>query len=75
MRRFTQILTSTDEETRQSLYSFVLKHLHDDAVYLPISYETNKALFPLGSRRRGLSFESVRSAFCRHEMEEIADAR
>ena len=41
----TQILTSTDEETRQSLYSFVLKHLHDDAVYLPISYETNKALF------------------------------
>lgn len=41
----TKILTSTDEAERQSLYSFVLKHLHDDAVYLPISYETNKALF------------------------------
>ncbi|MDO5532495.1 nickel ABC transporter substrate-binding protein [Sutterella sp.] len=44
-KAITEILTSTDETRRQELYTFVLKHLHDDAVYIPITYETNKALF------------------------------
>lgn len=44
-KAITEILTSTDEARRQELYTFVLKHLHDDAVYIPITYETNKALF------------------------------
>lgn len=41
----TEILTSTDEAKRRELYAYVLRHLHDDAVYIPITYETNKALF------------------------------
>lgn len=41
----TSILTSTDEKERQELYSYVLTRLHDDAVYLPLTYECNKALY------------------------------
>ena len=44
-KAITDILVSTDEGKRQELYTYVLKHLHDDAVYIPITYETNKALF------------------------------
>ena len=41
----TKILVSTDENERRALYKNVLTRLHEDAVYLPITYETNKALF------------------------------
>lgn len=41
----TDILTSTDEAERQELYSFVLTHLHEDAMYIPLTYEVNKALY------------------------------
>lgn len=41
----TDILTSTDETERQELYDFVLSHLHEDAMYIPLTYETNKALY------------------------------
>ena len=41
----TDILTSTDETKRQELYDFVLTRLHEDAVYIPLTYETNKALY------------------------------
>jgi nickel transport system substrate-binding protein len=41
----TQILVSTDEATRQELYRDVLTRLHDGAVYIPITFETNKALY------------------------------
>lgn len=41
----TDILTSTDEAERQELYDFVLTRLHEDAVYIPLTYETNKALY------------------------------
>ena len=40
----TDILTSTDEAERQELYTFVLTRLHEDAVYIPLTFETNKAL-------------------------------
>ncbi|WP_369282167.1 nickel ABC transporter substrate-binding protein [Oscillibacter sp. GMB15532] len=40
----TDILVSTDETGRQELYSFVLTRLHEDAVYIPLTYECNKAL-------------------------------
>lgn len=40
----TTILTSTNEEERQKLYSFVLTRLHEDAVYIPLTYECNKAI-------------------------------
>ena len=40
----TDILTSTDETKRQELYTYVLTRLHEDAVYIPLTYECNKAL-------------------------------
>lgn len=41
----TEILVSTDEEHRQELYTFVLTRLHEDAVYIPLTYECNKAIY------------------------------
>lgn len=41
----TKILTSTDEVERQELYEFVLTRLHDDAVYIPLTYECNRAVY------------------------------
>lgn len=41
----TKILTSTDETERQALYKSVLTNLHEDAMYLPLTYECNKALY------------------------------
>ena len=41
----TKILTSTDETERKELYKYVLTHLHEDAMYLPLTYECNKALY------------------------------
>ena len=41
----TDILVSTDEQKRQDLYTFVLTRLHDDAVYIPLTYECNKAIY------------------------------
>ncbi|MDS0526889.1 nickel ABC transporter substrate-binding protein [Clostridium sp. SHJSY1] len=44
----TNILTSTNEDERQELYKFVLTRLHEDAVYIPLTYECNKAIFRKG---------------------------
>ena len=52
----TDILTSTDETERQELYTFVLTHLHEDAVYIPLTYECNKALYT--SELQGVHFGS-----------------
>lgn len=41
----TNILISTDEAERQALYDFVPTRLHEDAVYIPLTYECNKALY------------------------------
>ncbi len=41
----TEILVSTDEARRQELYTFVLTRLHEDAVYIPLTYECNKAIY------------------------------
>ena len=41
----TEILVSTDEQKRQELYTFVLTRLHEDAVYIPLTYECNKAIY------------------------------
>ena len=41
----TDILVSTDETKRQELYTFVLTRLHEHAVYIPLTYECNKAIY------------------------------
>lgn len=38
-------LESVDETERQALYGYVLKTLHEQAIYIPISYEQNRAIF------------------------------
>ncbi|WP_339388783.1 nickel ABC transporter substrate-binding protein, partial [Vibrio caribbeanicus] len=38
-------LSSTNEADRQKHYSYVLKTLHDQAIYIPITYEQNRAIF------------------------------
>ena len=50
----TEILVSTDETKRQELYSFVLTRLHEDAVYIPLTYECNKAIYT--SDLKGVGF-------------------
>ena len=40
-----KILLSTDEKERQDLYTEVLTSLHEDAVYIPLTYENNKAIY------------------------------
>ncbi|WP_273225082.1 nickel ABC transporter substrate-binding protein [Geosporobacter ferrireducens] len=40
-----QVLITTDEVTRQQMYNEILGTLHDQAVYLPISYTTNIAVY------------------------------
>ncbi|MBE9178144.1 nickel ABC transporter, nickel/metallophore periplasmic binding protein [Oculatella sp. LEGE 06141] len=44
-RKIGEVLVSTDETTRRQLYEEVLTTLHEQAVYLPISYSTNIAVF------------------------------
>lgn len=41
----TKILLSVNENERQELYRFVLSRLHEDAVYIPLTYECNKAVY------------------------------
>jgi nickel transport system substrate-binding protein len=38
-------LVTTDEKERQRLFAFVLTRLHDEAMYIPLTYECNKAVF------------------------------
>lgn len=53
-KAITEILTSTDEAKRQELYTFVLSHLHNDAVYIPLTYENNKVIY--NERLKGVHF-------------------
>lgn len=50
----SKILVSTDEAERQELYTFVLTRLHEDAVYIPLTYECNKAIYT--SNLEGVTF-------------------
>ena len=52
----SRILVSTDESERQELYTFVLERLHEDAVYIPLTYECNKALY--NKKLGGVSFDA-----------------
>ncbi|MDD3570846.1 MAG: ABC transporter substrate-binding protein [Lachnospiraceae bacterium] len=49
-----KILVSTDEAKRQELYDFVLTALHEDAVYIPLTYECNKAIYT--NKLKGVNF-------------------
>jgi len=44
-KKIGEVLLTTDEKTRRELYSYILGTLHEQAVYLPISYCTNIAVY------------------------------
>ncbi|KAA8999392.1 nickel ABC transporter, nickel/metallophore periplasmic binding protein [Affinibrenneria salicis] len=47
-------LITTDETQRQALYRYVLTTLHDEAVYIPLTYERNRAVYV--NSLRGVGF-------------------
>jgi len=53
-----EALVSTDEEVRRDLYRRILTVLHDQAVYLPISYPT--AILAHGPKLTGVGFGATR---------------
>ncbi|MDN3020156.1 nickel ABC transporter substrate-binding protein [Paenibacillus sp. BSR1-1] len=44
-RKIKEVLLSTDKENRNRLYKDILTTLHEQAVYLPISYQSNVAIY------------------------------
>lgn len=50
----TDVLISTDEIKRQNLYTYILTTLHDEAVYIPLTYERNRAVF--AKNLKGVTF-------------------
>lgn len=49
-----EALEAIDEAERQAHYSYVLETLHKQAIYIPISYEQNRAIF--NKRVEGVGF-------------------
>lgn len=41
----TDVFVTTDEEERQELYTYIMTELHNSAIYIPLTYENNKALY------------------------------
>ena len=61
-KRHAQLARDTAAKTgdpvrRQELFTFALTHLHEDAIYIPLTYETNKALFT--KRLKGVGFNQT----------------
>ncbi len=44
-QKISEVLLTTEEKTRQEMYAYILGTLHEQAVYLPISYNTNLAVY------------------------------
>lgn len=58
-QKIEEALLSTDENTRQELYDYILTTLHEQAVYLPISYGTNLTVYH--KNIKGLEFGQMNS--------------
>lgn len=44
-QKIGEVLITTGEEERKKIYSYILGTLHEQAVYLPVSYLTNTAVY------------------------------
>ncbi|PMJ64839.1 nickel ABC transporter, nickel/metallophore periplasmic binding protein [Vibrio splendidus] len=53
-KNILEALEAIDETERQTHYTYVLKTLHEQAIYIPISYEQNRAVF--NKRVEGVGF-------------------
>ena len=65
-RRIGTVLVSTDEATRAAEYRWLLTTLHEQAVYFPISFLTNKVVHraslppvPFGGTRYEIPFDRI----------------
>ncbi|GAB7081628.1 nickel ABC transporter substrate-binding protein [Megalodesulfovibrio paquesii] len=54
-KAINDVLLSVDEGKRRELYGYILRTLHEEAVYLPISYQTMIAVWPK-DRIEGVAF-------------------
>ncbi len=52
----TEVFVTVDEQERQDLYTYILTELHESAIYIPLVYETNKALH--SSDLKGVDFKT-----------------
>jgi len=66
-RRIGAVLVSTEEEHRAAEYRWLLTTLHEQAVYLPVSFLTNKLVYrkgfgtvPFGDTRYEIPFAQMR---------------
>ena len=66
-RRIGEVLSSTDDASRATDYDWLLRTLHEQAVYLPISYLTNKQVrraslpaIPFGDSQYEIPFDRLR---------------
>ncbi|MFX3632439.1 MAG: nickel ABC transporter substrate-binding protein [Candidatus Pristimantibacillus sp.] len=55
--KIEQVMVSTDEETRKSLYADIMKMVHDEAVFIPITNGSVTVVAPKGLK--GLSFKQT----------------
>lgn len=62
-------LESTDETKRQEYYRFVLTRLHEEAVYLPLTYEKNRAIFNQKVKNVGFDVSKYEVPFRRMSVE------
>ena len=53
-KRILKALESVDEAERQAHYTYVLETLHKQAIYIPLTYEQNRAIFT--QRVEGVGF-------------------
>ncbi|WP_257346766.1 staphylopine-dependent metal ABC transporter substrate-binding lipoprotein [Pseudalkalibacillus decolorationis] len=56
-KKIEQVMVSTDEETRKSLYADILKIVHDEAVFIPISNGSITVIAP--KNLKGISFKQT----------------
>ncbi len=52
----TDVLVSIDHNKRQELYTYILTTLHNEAIYIPLTYERNRAIYT--SDLNGVYFNS-----------------
>lgn len=67
-RKIGEVLVSTDEAKRQALYADILSTLHEQAVYMPLSYMTN--IFVHRPGLSGVEFGATKYEFAFQKMHE-----
>ncbi len=62
-------LKTVDEQDRQNKYTYVLETLHNEAVYIPLTYERNRAIFNKRVKNVGFNPSQFEIPFDRMKVE------